>query len=133
MLIIVGVVVVLCCGGLGVGSYFLIKSVKNATEPARQAAEAFVVDLERADVDGAYGLLCSDTQGTYTRETFADWVTKQPKIRNHAVRGVNVKSHNGQTKAIVNMALTRDSGSTDQHAFLLVQEDGAWKICGQPY
>jgi hypothetical protein len=31
------------------------------------------------------------------------------------------------------MGLTLDSGFTDQHAFPLVQEDGAWKVCGQPY
>ncbi|MFG2045063.1 hypothetical protein [Dactylosporangium sp. NPDC048998] len=133
VLIVVGVVVVLCCGVLGVGGYFLFKSVTEATGPAKQAAEAFVGDLESGDVDAAYELLCSGTRGKYTSEAFADGVAKQPKIRSHTVRGVNVGNYNGRTTATVSMGLTLDSGFTDQHTFPLVQEDGAWKVCGQPY
>ncbi|MCM0674932.1 DUF4878 domain-containing protein [Micromonospora phytophila] len=133
VLIVVGVVVVLCCGGAGVGGFFLRKGVKGATDPARQAAESFVSDLEAGDADVAYGLLCSDTRGRFTRDVFVQGVAKQPKIRGHKVNGVNVSSVNGRTSATVSMALTLDSGFTDQHIFPLVQEDGAWKVCGQPY
>ncbi|MFI6265343.1 hypothetical protein [Micromonospora sp. NPDC051006] len=133
VLIVVGVVVVLCCGGAGIGGFFLYKGVKGATDPARQAAESFVSDLEGGDADAAYGLLCSGTRGTYTRDAFVQGFAKQPKIRGHKVNGVNVSSVNGRTSATVNMALTLDSGFTDQHMFTLVKEDGAWKVCGQPY
>jgi hypothetical protein len=133
VLIVVGVVVVLCCGAAGVGGYFFFKSIGDATEPAKQAAEAFVSDLERGDVDAAYGRLCEGTRNKYARDAFAEGVAKQPKIRSHAVRGVNVSNYNGKTRATVSMVLTLDSGFTDQHAFPLVQEDEAWKICGQPY
>ncbi|MET8283139.1 hypothetical protein [Micromonospora sp. NPDC005174] len=133
MLIVVGVVVVLCCGGAGVGGFFLYKGVKGATDPALQAAESFVSDLEEDDADAAYGLLCSATRVSYTREAFVQGVAKQPKIRGHKVNGVKVSSVNGRTSATVNMALTLDSGFTDRHMFALVKEDGAWKVCGQPY
>ncbi|SCG40542.1 protein of unknown function [Micromonospora echinaurantiaca] len=133
MLIVVGVVLVLCCGGAGVGGFFLYKGVKGATDPARQAAESFVTDLEAGDTDGAYGQLCSQTRGRYARDAFARGVAQQPKIRGHKVNGVNVSTVNGRTSATVNMALTLDSGFTDQHTFLLVKEDGAWRVCGQPY
>lgn len=133
VLIVVGVVVVLCCGGAGIGGFFLFKGVKGATDPARQAAESFVSDLEAGDADAAYGLLCSDTRGRYARDAFGQGVAKQPKIRGHKVNGVNVSSVNGRTSATVNMALTLDSGFTDQHTFTLAKEDGAWRVCGQPY
>jgi len=133
VLIVVGVVLVLCCGGAGVGGYFLYKGVKDATGPAKQAAEAFVGDLEGGDVAGAYGLLCGSTRERYTSDAFAEGVAKQPKIRSHTVDGVFVSNMNGRTSATVNMGLTMDSGFTDRHTFTLVKEDGAWKICGQPY
>lgn len=133
VLIVVGVVVVLCCGGAGIGGFFLYKGIKGATDPARQAAESFVGDLEADDADAAYGLLCSDTRTRYTREVFVQGIAKQPKIRSHKVNGVNVSSVNGRTSATVNMALILDSGFTDRHLFTLVKEDDAWKVCGQPY
>ncbi|MEH0972368.1 DUF4878 domain-containing protein [Micromonospora sp. CPCC 205546] len=133
VLIVVGVVAVLCCGGAGIGGFFLYKGVKGATDPARQAAESFVSHLEAGDPDAAYELLCGDTRGGYTREAFAQGVAQQPKIQSHKVDGVNVSSVNGRTSATVNMALTLDSGFTDRHTFLLVKEEGAWKVCGQPY
>ncbi|MEU2663161.1 hypothetical protein [Micromonospora sp. NPDC007220] len=133
VLIVVGVVVVLCCGGAGIGGFFLFKGVKGATDPARQAAESFVSHLEAGDPDAAYELLCGDTRGGYTREAFAQGVAQQPRIHSHKVNGVNVSSVNGRTSATVNMALTLGSGFTNQHTFRLVKEDGAWKVCGQPY
>ncbi|MEU7930438.1 MULTISPECIES: Rv0361 family membrane protein [Micromonospora] len=133
VLIVVGVVLVLCCGGAGIGGFFLYKGVKGATDPARQAAESFVSHLEAGDPDAAYELLCGDTRAGYPREAFVQGVAKEPKIRGHKVNGVNVQSVNGRTTATVRMALQLDSGFTDQHMFMLVKEDGAWKVCGQPY
>ncbi|MFC4149839.1 DUF4878 domain-containing protein [Micromonospora mangrovi] len=133
VLIVTGVVAVLCCGGAGIGGFFLFKGVKGATDPAQQAAESFVSDLEAGDADAAYDLLCSGTRGQYARDAFGQGIAKQPKIRSHEVDGVNVSNVNGRTSATVNMALTLDSGFTDQHVFRLVKEDGAWKVCGQPY
>ena len=75
----------------GIGGSFLYKGIKGATDPARQAAELFVSDLEAGDADAAYGLLCSDTRGRYTRDAFVQGVAKQPKIRGHKVNGVNVE------------------------------------------
>lgn len=133
VLIVVGAVVVLCCGVAGVGGFFLVKGIKDATGPAREAAVTFVSDLEAGNVDAAYGLLCSDTRNDYTHDAFADGIAKQPKIRSHSVVGVNVMNYNGRTTATVNMTLTLDSGFTDRHLFTLVKESGVWKVCGQPY
>jgi hypothetical protein len=133
VLIVVGAVVVLCCGAAGIGGFFLFKGLESATGPARQAAESFVSDLEAGDADAAYGLLCSETRGKYTRDAFDQGVARQPKIHSHRVNGVNVTNVNGRKSATVNMALTLDSGFTDQHIFALANEDGVWKVCGDPY
>jgi len=133
VLIIVGVVVVLCCAGAGIAGFFAYKGVKTATDPAQRTAESFVSDLESDNADAAYGLLCTQTRGSYTRDAFDQGLAKQPKIRSHKVNGVNVANINGRTSARVTMALTEDSGFTDQHTFTLVKENGGWKVCGQPY
>jgi diaminopimelate epimerase len=133
VLIVVGAVVVLCCVGAGVGGFFLFKNVKDATAPAAAAAERFVTSLEQGDTDGAYAQLCGDTQRNYTKAVFADGVAKQPKIKSHKLSGINVANMNGRSTGVANMALTLDSGFTDQHSFPLLKESGTWKVCGRPY
>ncbi|MET7879216.1 DUF4878 domain-containing protein [Micromonospora profundi] len=133
VLIVVGVVVVLCCAGVGTGGFFLFKGIKAATDPARQAAESFVSELEAGDAAAAYELLCSDTRRNFTKDTFVQGVARQPQIQSHKVNGVNVSTVNGRTSGTVNMALKLDSGFTDRRAIPLVKEDGTWKVCGQPY
>ncbi|GAA3254718.1 hypothetical protein GCM10010532_103760 [Dactylosporangium siamense] len=133
ILIVLGVVLVLCCGGAIFGGYRLFKGVQGATEPARTAAETFVTDLEHGDVDAAYGLLCKATKAKYTLETFRDGVSKQPKISSHAFGGVNVMNYNGKVSATVVLVLTFDTSFTERHTFPLVKEDDQWLVCGQPY
>jgi hypothetical protein len=133
VLIVLGVVLVLCCGGVGFAGYRFFKSVQGATEPARAAAEAFVGDLESGNVDGAYALLCKPTQAKYTLDAFKDGVSKQPKISRHSFGGVNVMNYNGKVSATVTLALTFDTSFTENHVFALVKEDDQWRVCGQPY
>jgi hypothetical protein len=133
VLIVVGVVLVLCCGGAIVGGFFLFRTVQTATAPARAAADAFITDLESGNRAGAYDRLCSSTQRQFTRDAFAQGIDRQPKVRSHAIDGVNVSNINGQVSGTVSTRLTMDTGFVDRHNFVLVKEDGQWKVCGQPY
>ena len=133
ILIVLGVVLVLCCGGAIFGGYRLFKGVQGATEPARTAADTFVTALERGDTDAAYLLLCKATQAKFTREAFTDGVSKQPKISSHSFSGVNVMNSGGKVSATVVLVLTFDTSFTERHTFPLVKEDGQWLVCGQPY
>jgi hypothetical protein len=133
VLIVVGVVVVLCCGGAGIGGFVLVKGVIGETGPARQSAEAFVNDLEAGNAQAAYGLLCSSTRSQFTSDAFAQGVRDQPKVRSYTVQGVFVANNNGDQSATVTMNLMLDSGFAELHTFTLVKEDGGWKVCGQPY
>jgi len=133
VLIVVGVVLVLCCAGGVTGGFFLFRGVQQATEPARQAADEFVADLESGNAGAAYGRLCAGTQSDFTRTAFVEGLGAQSKIRGHEIVGVNVSNFNGRVSATVTAKLTLDTGFVDQHTFTLVKEDGQWKVCGQPF
>jgi hypothetical protein len=133
VLSIVGIVLLVCFGGLLVGGFYLITSVRNATVPVRDAGEAFAGDLEAGNLDGAYGRLCRATRGDYSREEFAAVERAQPALTGHRILGVTVSTVNGRRTGQVIAELTRANGSVERHSFLLVEEDGTWKVCGSPY
>jgi hypothetical protein len=133
VLITVGVVLVLCCGGGVIGGVFLFHGLSKATAPARDATDEFVTDLQNGDTSGAYQLLCAGTRSAFTPAAFAQGVAAQPKISGHQMDGVNVVTSNGHTSATVTVQLTTTGGFVDEHAFPLVKEGGRWKVCGQPY
>lgn len=133
VLIVVGIVLVLCCAGAVAGGFFLFREVKQATDPAREATEEFVTDLESGDADAAYGRLCAGTRGRFTREAFLHGLSEQPRIQSHEIVGVNVSTVNGRVSATTTAELTFDTGFVDRHTFKLVKEDGQWKVCGQPF
>ncbi|MET8152941.1 hypothetical protein ACIBSW_34990 [Actinoplanes sp. NPDC049668] len=107
--------------------------MQQATGPAREATSDFVTDLESGNADAAYGRLCAGTQSKFTREAFGLGLSAEPKIRSHEITGVNVSNYNGRVSATVTAKLTLDTGFVDQHTFALVEEDGQWKACGQPF
>jgi hypothetical protein len=133
VLIVVGVVLLLCCGGAIVGGVFLFRGVSHAVGPARDAADEFMTDPQTGDLPGAYDRLCADTRSRFTRDVFVDGAAVQPKIKSHRIVGVNVSNYNGKSSATVTAELTLDTGFVDRHAFTLVNEDGTWKVCGRPY
>jgi hypothetical protein len=133
VLIVAGVVLAVCCAGGIVGGVFLFRGAAKGIGPARDAADRFVTDLQDGDTTGAYDLLCARTRSAFTPDVFARGVGSQPKIVSHAFGGINLNSGRRGTTATVTMKLTTSSGFVDQHAFPLVEEDGAWKVCGSPY
>jgi hypothetical protein len=58
---------------------------------------------------------------------------RQTRITGHRVLEADVSTVNGQSTAQVTMELTYAGGFTDRHSFLLVEEDGQWRVCGSPY
>lgn len=129
----VGIVLVVVLAACGVGGYFIFRSVVKATGPARDAAVAFVGDLETGKNDAAYDLLCATTQQSFTRDAFSQGVAKQPKLASHRVLTTFVNNYNGHVTATVGMNLTDATGFTNQHTFTMVKQDGTWKVCGSPY
>jgi hypothetical protein len=133
VLLVVGGVLALCCMG-GVGAFALFRSVQGATGPVRDAATAFIADLASGYYEHAYGQLCADTRTRFTPEQFRQGVQARGAIRGYSITNVSVFNRNGRaTTGTVTANLRYDSGFTDRHSFPLVKEDGAWRVCGQPY
>jgi hypothetical protein len=130
ILAIVLVALLLCCGGAGYGIY---RFFANVSAPARDAANSFVEQLERGDIDAAYSSLCGPTKEAYSRAEFDDYLATQQKITGHSTTGFDVQSSGGQSTATVTMRLTYADGSTRQHVFELLKEGSTYRVCGDPY
>lgn len=133
VLIIVGVVVVLCCGGAIAGGAYLVNRALDAGKPAMEAAGAFTSDLESGDDSAAYGMLCASTRASFTMAEFRRVVQTRPHIVGHRISLATVRTTNGRSTATVSARLTQNDGAVVSHVFTLVKENGAWKVCGQPY
>jgi hypothetical protein len=126
-------VAVLCCGGAIVGSVYLFKGVAAAIKPAEDTTSAFIADLETDNYSDAYGMLCADTQAAFTVDQFSQVAQAEPHITSHRITSANVSDVNGRSTATVVAQLTEGDGAVMSHTFALVNENGAWKVCGQPY
>ncbi len=125
--------VVLCCGGAVGGGAYLINKALDAIKPAENTTAAFIADLESGNYPAAYGMLCTSTRTSYTVDRFSMTARAQPHISGHRITSAHVNSVNGRTSATVTAQLTRDNGAVASHLFTLVKENGAWKVCGEPY
>jgi hypothetical protein len=133
VLIIVGVVVVLCCGGGITAGVWLFNRGLSDLKPAEDTTNAFVSDLESDRYSAAYGLLCASARADFTLDRFSQGVQSQPHIRGHRGIRAYVNDFNGHLSATVTEELTEDNGFVQTHTFPLLKEDGAWRVCGRPY
>jgi len=132
VLIVIGVIVALCCIGGAVGGYALYRAAKTGTEnsgPARDSVNTFLGNIEAGQTNAAYDSLCEATKGKFGREQFAEYVAARGKLTSHTVDTAVVISNQGT--ASVN--LTYADGKSNRHTIKLVEEGGAWKVCGNPY
>lgn len=132
-LALLGAVLLVCCigaAGLGLWNY---QSVRRATGPAREAADAFLRDLAAGDPARAYDKLCGATRERLSREGLAEAIISGGKISRYAVKDVAVTTEGGQPKATVSAEVTRESGAVDHHKLSLIQEGDGWRVCGDPF
>lgn len=131
VLIILGVVLVVCCGGAVAAGYWLLHSA-NVAAP-RAAADAFLDDLKGDDTAAAYGLLCNDERNRLTQAAFADQVHAQPRLTGYRIVSASVSVVNGTQTALVTADLTRAGAPTERHTLRLVMDPPKWHVCGDPY
>jgi hypothetical protein len=133
LLLVVGLTLFVCCvgaAGLGAWNY---QSIRRAAGPAQQAADRFLGDVRSGDQSGAYDRLCADTRARWSRPQFALRVSTPPTINRYAIENVKITSKDGQQRAAVSVALTRDSGAVDNHTLPMVKGDDGWQVCGDPF
>ena len=124
--IALAVVAVLCCGGLGVGGFFLVKTVNDATKPVRAAATEYLDALEVADYQYAYELLCSSLRGQITAAILAQGA---PEIDHYDITNTTVSNDNGVKTGTVTVKIL-SQGDSSTKLLDLVKEGGTWRVCG---
>ncbi|WP_433318629.1 hypothetical protein ACQP0U_12645 [Micromonospora sp. CA-269861] len=130
VLIVVGALLTVCCVvGVCVG-FWLYRGVKDAVEPTRAAASAYIDDVQAGNYPSAYGRLCDRVRDTMTQEDFARVQAAQLKISSYEITGVNVNNHNGQVTGTVTVQMVQEAtGATFTQGMALVKEDGEWRVC----
>jgi hypothetical protein len=132
VLIVVGSVLALCCVLTSIGAYLLYRTVSDAIGPVRAEANQFLTDLEAQAYSSAYDRLCSSARERFTVEQFTARVQAQRPTR-HDLVGTNVSNVNGFVSATVTARITYATGFTDDHVLRMAKENGAWRVCGNPY
>jgi len=129
--IVLGVVVLVFAA---VGGWLVLRGVGSETGAARKVADTFVSDLESGNFAGAYGLLSSDTQATFTRAEFAQSIKVQPRhVRSHKVDGVNPSAVHPRPYVVVFVRLTFTDGIISPRDILVVPQAGRWRVRGVPF
>lgn len=132
-LLLLGLSVLVCAvgaAGLGAWNY---QSVRHAAGPARQAADGFLREVAADDVAGAYDRLCPATRQRLSAQEFARRVRALPKLGRHTIGEVRVATDDGEFRATAQAQLTWDSGVVEAHTLQLVTDQGAWRVCGDPF
>ncbi|MEV5695213.1 Rv0361 family membrane protein [Micromonospora globbae] len=132
-MVFAGVGVLLCCvgvSGLGVRN---LQVVTQAAGPVRETADEFLREVTLGDTDDAYDRLCDEARRKWSEGGFTSWVQTPPEVRDYEIVDVSVTTRGGRPHGTVTVELTRDSGLTEQRELPVVQEDGDWRICGDPF
>lgn len=129
VLIVVGIVLVVCCGVGVAGGIYAFRTVNTSLEPVRDGATTFFDKLMGGP--GAYDLLCSAAKDSISRKDFDDRQVTN-RLRGYRITGTNVSTINGRTTATVTVQLTYGV-NTETHLVPMANEDGTWKVCGHPY
>jgi hypothetical protein len=133
LIIFVVVLVIVCCGGIAVGGGSLYTVVRNANQPAKDGAAAFLDHLAAGQTDAAYQSLCAKTRGQFSSDQFAQVVNGRPRLSGYSITSTDVNFNNGNLSASVDARLTYADGSSESHSLPMTQENGGWHVCGQPY
>jgi hypothetical protein len=134
LFIVLAIVAVGCLGGAVVCGVAAFRIFDNATQPARDAADAFVEDLADGDHSGAYDRLCHDTLTRYELGEFTQEAHGFGQIVEHRFTGVGIEKNLGApATATVTAELTIADGQQMTHTFSLVEEGDDWKVCGDPF
>lgn len=132
-LVFAGLGVALCCVGVaGLGAWNL-QVVTQASGPVRETADGFLRQVTAGDSAGAYDRLCADARSRWSEIGFTSWVRTPPVVSDYEIVDVSVATRRGRPHGAVKVRLTRDGGATEERTLSVVNEDGGWRVCGDPY
>jgi hypothetical protein len=119
---------VCCCGGGIGGGYYFYTKVADQTSAITDAANEFFTAV--VNNGNAYDQLCTSARASISRGQFQQGLQSSP-LKSFKIAGVNVNSSNGTTRATVTAQLSYADRSETR--IVPMQDDGGWKVCGNPY
>jgi hypothetical protein len=117
------VVVLLCCGALGVGGFL----VYRAAASPKVVAAAWFESWQTHRTDLAYDLLCKRDRAVLGVADL-DEVYFRENLESYSLGSVTTKTVHGTKRAEVPYTVTTSEGGTTSGTLLLVDEKG-WKVC----
>jgi hypothetical protein len=122
-LIVGGIVLLLCCGGLGVGAFALYKVGTSPEAAAGQWLEA----VQTRDFPAAYDLLCAAQRQRLTPTEFAGQFDGDNAVKSYEIQGLG-RTGDGRSDVRVRITLAGSTAPKDG-AVVLLKESGGWKVC----
>ncbi|MCU7728751.1 hypothetical protein ODJ79_33995 [Actinoplanes sp. KI2] len=124
--IAIGVVVLVCGGGLAAVIGILVSTQGAAQERAQAAVSEYLNALRDGKYDKAYDLLCDDAQQAESENAFESRVSDEPVIRSYTMGKFDIVSWTMPVQA------TYDDGSDAQLEARLGtdQDTGEFEVCG---
>ncbi|MGC1211274.1 MAG: hypothetical protein WA890_08450 [Micromonospora sp.] len=116
--------------GLGVWN---VQVVMQANGPVRETADAFFREVSAGDTDQAYEKLCRQARSRWSAVGFGSWVRTPPQVSGYEITDVSVATKGGRPRGTVRVRVTRDGGASEERTLPVVQEDGKWRVCGDPF
>jgi hypothetical protein len=132
ILAVAAAVALLCCAGLAVGGAVLWRTVGRDVVQARNTTDDYLSDLQHGNTAAAYGRLCGQLRQNFGEQDYDLIVREKGLPTSHTITGASVHTDNGVRTAEVTARLHTPAG-TRTHDFTLIREDGAWRVCGEPY
>jgi hypothetical protein len=128
VLVVASLAMLLLFGGLSIGGFFLFRPEQEPATAARIATDAFVSRLIAGNYGGAYDQLCADTRRRVERDDFIASIGGRPAVRSYQVDKIE-RSGAGFT---INVTFADPSGAAAPQVFRVIEDRGAWRICGDP-
>lgn len=119
-------------GVAGLGAWNL-QVVLQANGPVRDTTDTFLHQVAAGDTDQAYEKLCREARRKWSQVGFGSWVRTPPRVTGYQITDVSVSTRRGQPHGTVQVRLTRDGGASEDRTLPVVQEDGKWRVCGDPF
>ncbi len=132
----------LLVGGLGAGlclvgvaglAVWNVQVVLQANGPVRETADGFFREVAAGHTDQAYEKLCRDARGKWSQVGFGSWVRTPPQVSGYEIVDVSVATRAGRPRGTVKVRLTREGGASEERELAVVQENGRWRVCGDPF
>lgn len=118
----------LLCAALAVGWFVGGHPRQDPATAARIAVDTFVGRLIAGNFDGAYDQLCAETRQRVERDDFVSGVGSRPAVRSYQVDRVEAVDQGFS----VSLTLADPTGTAAPQVFRVVEDRGAWRVCGDP-